>query len=462
MKRYQKALIALMMALIVIFANASLAFADEEEEQTTPAATQEEEAPQVSSNSSIWPSPPEVLSGNCLMIEANTQAVLFSKDPDDRIYPASTTKLLTCLIALENSTYDEIVTFSATAVDLEDDASNIGAVEGEQLTMRDCLYGLMVSSGNECANAIAEHIAGSIPAFAEMMNKKAEELGCTGSHFVNPHGLFDENHYTTASDMMKIAQAAFNNSSLLDIISQANYTIKPTNKTEEERHLSNSHYMILPNSEYYNEYVVGGKTGYLVESGRCLVSLAKKDNMTIICVTMFCPTYTGVFSDTQELLDYAFNNFSIRNISQSEIRFGYADEKAKVVVDSTSQLLLPNKVAFESLDSRVHFTYDMDMDEYAAAKEEAGITTNDGRHLYAIMEYSMNDHYLGKVNVFLNDNLKTTKAGFTQVVFINVWYVLIGAAAIIVILFIFFEVAGRKRAKARSGQMPIRRPPAHR
>ncbi|MBQ9814434.1 MAG: D-alanyl-D-alanine carboxypeptidase [Lachnospiraceae bacterium] len=448
MKRKLTFIIAMLMALILVFANSSVVFADGEEEQTEPSA----------SSYSLWPAAPDLLSGSCLMIEANTQAVLYSKNPDEKIYPASTTKLLTCLVALENSTFDETVTFSENAVNLEDDASNIGAVAGEQMTMKDCLYGLMVASGNECANAIAEHIAGSIPKFAEMMNRKAEELGCTGSHFVNPHGLFDENHYTTAADMLKIAQAAFNNSSLLDIISQASYTIKPTNKTEEERTLTNSHYMILPHSEYYNEYVVGGKTGYLVESGRCLITLAKKDNMTIICVTMFCPTYTGVFSDTQELLDYAFNNFSIRNISQSEIRFGYADDKAKVVVDSTSQLLLPNKVAFESLDSRVHFTYDMDMDEYAAAKEAAGITTNDGRHLYAIMEYSLDDHYLGKVNVFLNDNLEITKAGFTQVVYVNLWFVLIIVGAVIIVLIAFFEISGKKRAKAQAAvRRPVRR-----
>ena len=432
MKKY---FLTIFMAFILIFAGTQVVLADEDGE---PSVTSMQA-------SSYWPEAPELLSQCVVVYETNTQAVLFSSDADRKIYPASTTKLLTCLVALENSSFSEIVTFSENAVDLEDGASNIGAVAGEQMTMRDCLYGLMVASGNECANAIAEHIAGSIPAFAEMMNKKAEELGCTGSHFVNPHGLFDSNHYTTANDMLKIAQAAFNNSSLIDIISQATYTIKPTNKTDEERVLSNSHYMILPNSEYYNEYVVGGKTGYLEESGRCLVTLAKKDNMNLIVITMFCPTYYGVFFDTQELLDYAFNNFSIVNISQSETRFSYAAEEAKVVVDSTSQLLLPNRIPFENLDSDVRFTYDMDMDEYAKAREEAGIYTNDGRHLYAIMEYSFDGHHLGKVNVFLNDNLKISKAGFTEVIYVNVWYVLIVVLVVLAALIVFYQIAGRRR-----------------
>ncbi len=416
-------------------------------------------APEGRSQAAQWPECNEISSGSALVIEANTGAVLYSKDPGAENYPASTTKLLTCLVALEHCSLNETVTFSENAVTLEDGASNIGTVAGEQLSVKDCLYGLMVASGNDCANAIAEHVAGSVEAFVDMMNEKAASLGCENSHFMNPHGLFHYNHYTTASDLCKIAQAAFNNSALVEIISHPSYTIGPTNMYKHERILTDTHLMAVPNSDYYNEYVIGGKTGWLVESGRTLVTLAKKDGMTVIAVVLYCAEYYGVFDDTQELLDYAFNNFTIKNISENETRFNFSGADSKVLLDSSSQLLMPNNIEFSDLTSTLSFAYDMDKDTFDAAKEKAGLTARDGRHLYATIDYSCGDHYLGSMNVLTDDNLKVSKTSFADIHYINLYKVLAGIFIGVVVVVAFFIISNtlaqrrairRRRAAAKA------------
>ena len=420
----------------------------EETEAETEEESEEETGYVVESDESGWPIAPEVISGSVLMIEANTGAELYSKDPDTKRYPASTTKILTCLIALENCSLNETVTYSLNAVTLEEGSSSIDAVEGEQMSMKDCLYGLMLPSGNDCAIAIAEHIAGSVENFAEMMNERAEELGCTGSHFVNPNGLYDSDHYTTASDLCKIAQAAFNNSAFVEIVSHATYTIEATNMSES-RVLENTNYMIVQNSSYYNDTVVGGKTGYLAEAGRCLVTMAKSNGMTVITVCMFCSNYNGVFLDTQELLDYVFNGFALNNISESESRFNFASEGSKVMLDSTAQILMPASLSITDLDSEIEFAYDMDLDEFNEASENAGIIKKDGRHLYAIINYSYAGNYLGHINVLIDDNMEVEEASFTQITYINSILFVIGAAAVVLISFLLYLLTKKKRRKKR-------------
>lgn len=409
-----------------------------------------------------WPIPPELVSESVMMIEVNTGAVMYEKNIDVKRYPASTTKILTCLIALERCSMTETVTFSEFAVDLEKGDSSIDAVAGEQMSMKDCLYGLMLPSGNDCANAIAEHIGGSIEGFAEIMNERATEIGCTGSHFANPHGLYSSEHYTTAEDMCKIAQVAFNNSAFVEIFSHATYTIPATNMSEP-RAISNTNYMIIPNSSYYNDTVVGGKTGYLPESGRCLVTLAEHDEMTVITVCMFSPLYNGVFSDTQELLDYAFHGFSLSNISESESRFNFASEDARIMLDTTAQILMPSSLDLGKLDSEIEFTYDMDIDEFREASEKAGITTRDGRHLYAIINYSYDDNYLGHINVLLDDNMVIPKASFATVHYVDAMWFFAGAVAVVLVSIVVFLIIRHSMPKNKRKirpQQTRRRPPA--
>ena len=177
--------------------------AEAEERKALPVQTNEIEN---------WPAGPAIGAQSAILLEANTGVLLYAKNIDEKLYPASTTKLMTCLLAAENSTMDEMVTFSHDAVfSIEPGSSHIGIDENESMPMEECLYGILTGSANEVANAVAEHIAGSMEDFAKMMNEKAAELGCKNTHFVNAHGLHDENHYTSAYDLALIAKAFFQN-----------------------------------------------------------------------------------------------------------------------------------------------------------------------------------------------------------------------------------------------------------
>lgn len=244
----------------------------------------------------------ELYSRSLYVAYADTGEVIYSLNEETSVVPASTIKLLTCLIALENCSLDETVTFTETALDLNSSDSNIGAAIGEQMSLEDALYGMMLPSGCDCANAVAEHVAGSIDAFVEMMNAKAAALGCTGTYFSNPSGINDWDNYTTAADMFLIAAACFANEELVEIVSTYSYTIEATNMSEA-RELTNSNFLIEEDSEYYDSRVIGGKTGMTIEAYRCLVVLAEIRGREIICVLYDCPNRWGVFPDVITILD---------------------------------------------------------------------------------------------------------------------------------------------------------------
>lgn len=385
----------------------------------------------------VWPDEPELDGEAVVLMEANTSAVIYQKNADEKMYPASTTKILTAMVVLDHCSMDEIVTFTEECCNLEEGAVTIDSVPGEEMMLKDVMYGLLLPSGNDCAMALALHVAGSIEAFADMMNIKAKEIGALSSHFSNPSGLFNSQHYTTATDLAKIAQYAFQNSTFVDIISHPTYIIEPTNMNSESRVLTNTHEMIIPGSPDYNEHVIGGKTGYLYESGRCLVTYAEKEGMTLLAVILD-GSYYGIFSETQELLDFAWNNFCISNVSELERRFSYSEEKAKIQLDPTNQIMTLNNVPFDKLSSKINYAYYLNEDEYAAAKQNAGITANDPRQLYATIDYFYADYYLGSCSVFLNPELKIKEVSFISVIYINIWLlililILIAAAVIFII-----------------------------
>lgn len=397
----------------------------------------------------IWPNAPELDGEGVMLIEANTGALIHEKNPEEELYPASTTKILTAIVVLENCSLNETVTFTEECCDLEEGAVTIDSVPGEEMALKDVMYGLLLPSGNDCAMALALHVAGSIDRFADMMNAKAEEIGTTRSHFENPSGLFDPNHYTTAADLALIAQYAFHNSTFVDIISHPTYIIEPTNKTPESRVLTNTHEMITPNNPDYNSHVIGGKTGYLYEAGRCLVTYGEKDGITLICVILN-GSYYGIFSETQELLDFGWDHFRILNISEEERRFAYAAEDARVLIDPTDQILGLNDIPFYELSSNINYAYYLDESEYAEAKEEAGILPGDSRQLYAWIDYSYADHYLGRCHVIIDPQMKVAAAAFTQVVYVNPWLIVL--IAVIIVLIVFFLVRMARKPSAETGR----------
>lgn len=307
-----------------------------------------------------WPGGPEIQGESAVVMEASTGTVLYEKNAHEQLYPASITKIMTTLLALENSSLDEEVTFSYESVhNIERDSTHIFRDVGEIMTMEQCLYAVMLGSANDCAYAVAEHVGKGYENFVAMMNDKAAQLGCTDTHFNNPHGLTDEQHYTSAYDMALISRAALENDTFRMITGTKRYTIPFTNKHPDEETPLVNHHKMLTNykgeTAYLYEYCIGGKTGYTDLARNTLVTFAEKDDMTLICVVMK-ENGNMQYTDTRSLLDYCFDNFTMWNVSENEEQykvngtantevFGLTD--SFVDLDRSSEIVLPKTVPFE-------------------------------------------------------------------------------------------------------------------
>ncbi len=309
-----------------------------------------------------WPEGPEISGESAIVMEASTGTVLYEKNSHERAYPASITKIMTALLALENSRLDENVTFSHDAV-YKTEGSGISRDVDEVMTMEQCLYGLMLESSNECAYAIAEHAGKTYDNFIQMMNSRAKKLGCKDTHFSNPHGLPDENHWTSVYDMALISQEALKNDVFRMIVNTKRYTIPPTNKHSEETYLVNHHKMLnnyQDDSTYLYDYCIGGKTGYTNDARSTLVTFAEKDGMTLICVVVKeeSPNH---YLDTRALFDYFFENFQLWNISENEKGYEqqaedteiFESEGAFAELNKESCIVLPKAASFTDAKSKV-------------------------------------------------------------------------------------------------------------
>ena len=258
-----------------------------------------------------------------MVYDLTADSIVFAQDIDAQLYPASLTKVMTCLLTLEmESDLDKMVTVTKAGLKgMEPGGSNVALKVDEQISVRDLLYCLMVKSGNDAASVLAVHNAGSIEAFVEVMNRRAAELGCTGTHFVNPHGLHDDEHYTTARDLMKILREAMKHPLFEEIFCTKEYTVPATNLSEE-RALATTNYMIRRNGYpiVTDSRVKGGKTGNTGKAGRCFMALAEKDGMRLLTVVLgtkavydtdgYSFIRYGNFEETKGLLDFAYKNYT--------------------------------------------------------------------------------------------------------------------------------------------------------
>ena len=334
-----------------------------------------------------WPEGPQIQAETAIVMEASTGAVLYEKNAHDRGYPASTTKVMTSLLAVENSGLDEDVTFSQDAV-YKTEGSGISRDIGEVMTMRECLYGLMLESANECGYAIAEHVGKGYDNFIDMMNRKAKELGCADTHFNNPHGLPDDNHWTSVYDLALISREALKNDIFRMVVNTKRYTIPPTNKHSEETYLSNHHKMLnnyKGDEQYLYDYCIGGKTGYTSVAGSTLLTFAEKDGMTLICAVMK-ETAPNHYIDTRTLFDYCFENFKLWNVAENEKNYSedapemkiFENEESFVGLNKTGCVVLPTAAAFEDAVPKVIESKDSDRIvgriEYTYADRDVGGT----------------------------------------------------------------------------------------
>lgn len=339
-----------------------------------------------------WPVGPQVSSQAAILMDVNTGVILYSKNIHERLYPASTTKIMTCLLAMEEGNLDDMVEFSHDAVfSVPTDGSKMGMDAGESITLEECLYGIMVASANEAANAAGEYISGSIENFVALMNERAEQMGCKDTHFMNTNGLHDPQHYTSAYDLALISSYFFKNEMLCKISNTDRYHFEATPTQPDDFYKKNKHKLV--NGEIPYDGILGGKTGYTDNSRQTLVTCAEQNGMRLVCV-VFKEESPDQFTDTVELFDYGFHNFQVLNISENEEKYNieatgflqigndvFGSSKPILSIDTDSYVIIPNTVSFQDLYSEI---------DYSQSDENrvAGI------------EYSYNGMYVG--DAYLN------------------------------------------------------------
>lgn len=361
-----------------------------------------------------WPTGPSVFAEGAIVMEASTGLILYEKNIDQAYYPASITKIMTCLLTIENSNMGDIITLSRDAYyNVELNSSRVGIEVGEQLTVQQALYAVLLMSANEVSYALAEHVGGTYDEFINMMNERAKEIGCKNTHFNNPHGLPDDNHYTTPYDMALITKEAMKNETFRKIFAARTYTIPPTNVKIESRPLRNHHKFILK-QDYVYDGCIGGKTGYTSKAKYTLVTVAKRGDLELICVVMRDDTSEHQYTDTKKLLDFGYNNFSIYPIADLEKPSQAIDESPfftkynallsqndkPVITDRNSFLVLPNNASFEDAQKEVIF--------YTDKKDTQSDSNSSTEHLEDIIigqiSYTYNGRYVGGANIkYLQD-----------------------------------------------------------
>lgn len=370
-----------MKRLLVVFFAVSLIFTNI---YVLPVSATTQDDSLSSEDSSLWPkgsNPQNISAKSAIIMDLSTGLILYEKNIHDVHYPASITKIMTTLLGLENSSLGETVTFSQNAIfGIEAGSSHIGIDVKEQLTVEQCVYGIMLESANEVSLGLAEHVSGTSEEFADMMNAKAKSLGCKNTHFVNPNGLHDDNHYTSAYDMALIAKAAMENNTFRQITSTKKYIIPPTNIQKETRYLRNHHQMLNPYNypKYEYEYCIGGKTGYTTDSKWTLVSFAEKDGMELVCVVMNAlgPTSEiNEYTDTINLFNYCFENYATYSIGNKDesletenplfTKFNpfFDINNSPIQISNNASIVLPIDADFKDAVRSINFYSDISLKE---------------------------------------------------------------------------------------------------
>lgn len=313
----------------------------------------------------VWPENVSIEAEGGIVMDADTGTVLYGKNIHVAYYPASITKVLTALIVIEECSLDEMVTFSHNAVyNVEAGSSSAGLDEGDILSVKDCLYALLLKSANEAANALAEHVAGTTEEFAEMMNERAASLGCQDSHFANPSGLNDPEHYVSAYDMALIGQAALKNDTFMEIDSTLYYDLPVTKRNPEGGRIYPGHKMLKKSMAEYYEGCIGGKTGYTSLAGNTLITFARRGGMTLVSVVL--NGHQTQYPDTKALLDFGFQNFQTVSAAEYDTEYPSLENDMTIAgltttqlsglqIDTESKVTIPKSADFASVTSQISY-----------------------------------------------------------------------------------------------------------
>ncbi len=388
---------------------------------------------------------PEITAETGLVMDMRNGQVLYSKGADQKMYPASTTKILTALVALKNCSLNETVTVSEKAV--MPGGSAVGLQAGECLSVRDILYAMMLSSANDGADALAEHVGGSEKGFVAMMNKEALNLGAKNSHFANPHGLPDPEHYTTARDLAIIARAAMQNPTFRKIVGTYHYRMvrylpRPVDGIPQVDFV-NHNKMIWPSSMFSYQGATGIKTGYTVEAGQCLVVSAQHGERELLSVVMKCQGY-DVYKDSKTLLDYGFSAFAPVELVKSGVRMANAQ------VDGGNDV---HVAAVTGKSFYYNFPIDGKVDVTRKVELKKGLQAPVYREdQVGALVFCQGDREIGRVNLLAYNTVKARSLW-------RWWYVPL-AAAVLVLIFATLRVKfllHRRRIVRRSRANRVRR-----
>ena len=360
----------------------------------------------------------KIYSPSYILMEASTGKILAENNPNEVMPPASTTKIMTAILTVENCKLDEIATVSHNAIFSVPPSYSIASLrEGEELTVEQLLNVLLIQSANDAANVLAEHIAGSVEEFAKMMNDKAKELGCKNTNFVNANGVEEDDHYSTAYDLALMGKYAMQNSTIRNIVTKTQYTLPKTNKYDKEDRIFNTTNDLIredysdSKDNYYYEYANGLKTGYTTEAGSCIVATAKKDNLELIAVVLGGETTDDGLSernlDCITLFNYGFDNYKIENVhkandvmQQIDVFGATADtQKLDVVVKNDINLFLDKNTDISQISP------DIELNDNLKAPISMGDTI--GKISYNINDTTYSSDLIAGSSVYKSDILST-------------------------------------------------------
>ena len=397
-----------------------------EEEVDYYAEAEERKNEEVQSNQvEGWPEGPAIGAEGAVLMEAESGAVLYAKNMNEELAPASTTKLMTALLTYENLSMDDMVPFSETAVySIEYGSSSVGISPGEAMTVEESLYAMMVASANEVAAGLGEKIGGSLDGFAEMMTQRAKQLGCKNTHFVNANGLWDSEHYTSAYDMALIAREFYSHEDLAEFSNVAEYHMMPSDTQPQEYTIFNKHKLVNGEIEY--EGILGGKTGYTEAARQTLVTCAQRDDLKLICV-IFREESPEQFNDTTALFDYGFENFRKLRIADHEKKLTvdnpgfmqqgqdiFGSSEVPFVFSGSDYVVLPRSLSFEDLTTEVDYDKELfgENGEGGAASASEAKTNEDGQVLLGRIRYKTGDWEVGSADIYFNGTVpdKTKEA----------------------------------------------------
>ncbi|MGI5970322.1 MAG: D-alanyl-D-alanine carboxypeptidase family protein [Oscillospiraceae bacterium] len=415
-----------------------------------------------------------------LLIEPESGFILYEKNAGEKAYPASLTKITTALIAIEaieagELSLDDVVTASDNFdFDMVPDGSSQNIKHGEQMTVRDLLYCIMVASANDACNIIAQEISGDVDSFVQRMNDRVAELGCSGTHYMNTHGLPDDDHYTTARDVSIIAREAFKHQLFDEIVSTCAYTTMETNMSPS-RQLSSTNMLISHNLDgaYYYEYCRGGKTGFTSKAGHCLVSLSEKNQIQLLCVVMgaeeeqLTEELIGAksFSQSRALFEWAYANFSMRTVVSTTDMIAEAPvlngEDADYVVlhtDSDLVALLDNDLDLNSIERVIKLDTDANLTAPIERGQHVGTVEflYDGKSLGSLNLVTLSA-VAGKSSIIIEPSpsleasgtAKHAKSGFTL---LKILIVVIIVLIVGYLLLLINYTVKRKRYKKRKAE----------